>query len=73
MYTGTVPTSWADVAADLLDLQQQITTNLNSTNASIAGLQTQIKQVTLTLEGELRTLEAAFGALEAYVNSRVPS
>jgi hypothetical protein len=58
---------------NLIDLQAQITTNLNTANSIIAGISTQIKQVTLTLEGELNTLKAAFDALQAYVNSNIPS
>jgi hypothetical protein len=64
-YTGNDP--------NLIDLQSQITSNLNAANAAIAGLQTQIKQVTLTLEGELRTLQSAFDALKAYVLSKIPA
>ena len=63
-YTGSDP--------DLVDLQNQITTNLTSTNASIAGLQTQIKQVTLTLEGELRTVLSQFNTLKAFVDANLP-
>lgn len=64
-YTGSDP--------DLIDLQTQITANLNAANASIAGLQTQIKQVTLTLEGEMKTLTLAFNALQAFVQSKIPN
>lgn len=64
-YTGSNP--------DLIDLQNQITTNLASQNAQLAGMQTQIKQVTLTLEGELATLKAAFDTLKAFVNTNIPS
>jgi hypothetical protein len=64
-YTGSDP--------NLIDLQAQITANLNAASAAIAGLQTQIKQVTLTLEGELKTIQAAFTALQAFVNSNIPS
>lgn len=64
-YTGSNP--------DLIDLQNQITTNLASQNAQLAGMQTQIKQVTLTLEGELATLKEAFNALKAFVNANIPS
>lgn len=64
-YTGNNP--------DLIDLQNQITTNLNATNASIAGIQTQIKQVTLTLEGQLKTITTAFYTLKSYVLSKIPS
>lgn len=62
-YTGTNP--------DLIDLQNQITANLNAANAAIAGLQTQIKQVTLSLEGQLNDLKKAFDTLKAYVVSHV--
>ena len=65
MYTGT--------NVDLLDLQKQITDNLTATNASIAGIQTQIKQVTLALEGQLKTVRAALSSLQAYVDSKLPS
>lgn len=60
-YTGNDP--------NLIDLQNQITANLNSQNKSEAMMQTQIKQVTLTLEGELNTLAAAFNALKAFVQT----
>ena len=60
-YTGTDP--------NLIDLQSQITNNLNAQNSAEAAMQTQIKQVTLTLEGELNTLTAAFNALKAFVLS----
>ena len=60
-YTGTDP--------NLIDLQSQITNNLNAQNSAEAAMQTQIKQVTLTLEGELNTLTAAFTALKAFVLS----
>jgi len=64
-YTGTDP--------DLIDLQNQITTNLNACNKAIYGLQSQINQVVLTLEGELKALLAQFEALQAYVNSNISS
>lgn len=64
-YTGTDP--------DLIDLQDQITANLTAANRAIAGLQTQIKQVTLTLEGELKSYIAQFNALKAYVESNIPA
>lgn len=60
-YTGTDP--------DLIDLQNQITTNLNTLNKAIYGLQTQINQVTLTLEGELKGLLCEYTKLQAIVNS----
>lgn len=65
MYTGSNP--------DLIDLQAQITSNLNANNAAIAGIQTQIKQVVLTLEGELAVLNNNFTALKSYVDSKVPA
>ncbi len=65
MYTGTDP--------DLIDLQKQITNNLVATTASIAGLQTQIKQVTLSLEGQLNILRTAFSTLQTFVNSKISS
>lgn len=64
-YTGTDP--------DLIDLQNQITNNLNATNSAIYGLQQQINQVTLTLEGELKDLLASFNSLQAYVESKIPN
>jgi LmbE family N-acetylglucosaminyl deacetylase len=64
-YTGSNP--------DLIDLQNQITTNLAAQNAALAAMQTQIKQVTLTLEGELNTITAAFATLKAYVLSKIPN
>lgn len=64
-YTGTDP--------DLIDLQNQITTNKVATDATVAGIQTQIKQVTLSLEGQLKTVLAAFSALKDFVNSKIPS
>lgn len=60
-YTGSDP--------NLIDLQSQITNNLNSTNASVGGVQTQIKQVTLVIDGELNSLTAAFNTLQAFVQS----
>lgn len=54
---------------NLIDLQSQITANLNTANTEVAGVQTQIKQVTLTLEGELTTITTAFAALKAFVQS----
>lgn len=64
-YTGLNP--------DLIDLQNQITTNKNTTDAAVAGVQTQINQVTLSLEGQLKTVLAAFATLKAYVDSKIPS
>lgn len=64
-YTGTDP--------DLIDLQNQITTNLNACTSAINGLQTQINQVTLTLEGELKALVCTFDKLQAYVESKLSS
>lgn len=64
-YTGTDP--------DLIDLQNQITSLQISLTAHLAGLQTQIKQVTLTLEGELATITAAFTILKNYVEANIPS
>lgn len=64
-YTGTDP--------DLIDLQNQIIDLQNSLTAHLAGLQTQIKQVTLTLEGELATITAAFTILKNYVQANIPS
>lgn len=64
-YTGTDP--------DLVDLQNQINTNKTNADAKIAGLQSQIKQVTLTLEGELKTLITQFKALSDFVNAKIPS
>lgn len=63
-YTGT--------DEDLVDLQGQITTIQNNQVAGLAGLQTQIKQVTLALEGELAALAKAFDSLKDYVNSKIP-
>lgn len=54
---------------NLIDLQSQITANLTTAATSVAGLQTQIKQVTLTLEGELTTITAAFAALKSFIQS----
>jgi hypothetical protein len=65
MYTGSDP--------DLIDLQNQITANLVSLTAQIAGLQTQIKQVTLSLEGELKTALISFNDLQTFVNSKITS
>lgn len=64
-YTGTDP--------DLIDLQNQITSLQISLTAHLAGLQTQIKQVTLTLEGELATITAAFTILKNYVEANISS
>lgn len=64
MYTGS--------DTDLQDLQKQITDNLNAANASIAGLQTQIKQVTLSLESSLKVIKQQFTVLQNFVNSRLP-
>lgn len=64
-YTGTDPV--------LIDLQNQITTNKSLTDATVAGIQTQIKQVTLSLESELNKVIAAFAALKAYVLSKIPN
>lgn len=64
-YTGMDP--------DLVDLQNQITANLNSTNSAINSIKTQIKQVTLSLEGSLNKTTAAFVTLKAYVISRLGS
>lgn len=55
---------------DLVDLQGQITTIQNNQVTGLAGLQTQIKQVTLALEGELATLGNAFTLLKAFVTSQ---
>ena len=55
---------------DWVGLQAQITANLASTTAAIKGLQAQIKQVTLTLEGELKDVLESFARLEKYVHSR---
>lgn len=64
-YTGSDP--------NLIDLQNQITTNLNAANAALLGLKTQIKQVTLALEAELTKLQTSFNALQSFVNSNIPS
>ena len=64
-YTGSDPA--------LIDLQAQITTNKVANDAAIKGLQTQIKQAVLVLEGELKTVLASFTALQAFVNSKIPS
>lgn len=64
-YTGNDP--------DLVDLQNQITDNLNAQNTSLNSIKTQIKQVILTLEGELNTVKQAFQLLKDYVTSKVPS
>jgi hypothetical protein len=64
-YTGTDP--------DLIDLQNQINTNLTAQQTAVAGLQTQIKQVTLSLEGSLKVVTDAFAALKAYVLSKIPN
>lgn len=58
---------------NLIDLQNQITTLTANSNAAIAGLQTQIKQVTLTLEGELKTLICQFNTLQDYIKANLPS
>lgn len=58
---------------DLIDLQSQITTLTANANAAIAGIQTQIKQVTLTLEGELKTMNQQFNTLQAYIQANLPS
>jgi hypothetical protein len=72
MYT---PGQYSDPVLDAIftDFQNQITTNLAANAASLAGMQTQIKQVTLTLEGELNTMLAAFATLKAYVLANLPS
>lgn len=64
-YTGTNP--------DLIDLQTQITAQQNQLNSGLAGLQSQIKQVTLSLEGQLITLQASFTTLKAFVTSKLGS
>lgn len=64
-YTGTNP--------DLIDLQNQITDLQNQLNAKTASQQTQTKQVTLSLEGQLETVKAAFVTLKAYVLSKIPA
>lgn len=64
-YTGSDP--------DLVDLQAQITTLSTNITTGLAGLQTQIKQVTLTLEQQLAAMISAFNALKAYVTTRIPS
>jgi len=61
-YIGTDP--------NLIDLQNQINNLQTQLNNNSAGLQTQIKQVTLTLEGLMRDLQTSFDALQEYVNSR---
>ncbi len=72
MYT---PHQYPDATLDAIftDFQNQIIANNNANKASIAGIQTQIKQVTLTLEGELNSLKISFNELKAYVESNIPS
>lgn len=63
-YTGTDP--------DLVDLQNQITSIHNDVTMGLAGLQTQIKQVTLSLEGQLATVAKALATIKAYVEANIP-
>lgn len=67
----TMPYTGTDV--DLIDLQNQITTNLTAANKSLASLTTQIKQVTLTLESELQGVLNQFNTLKQYIESNLPS
>lgn len=55
--------------SSLINLQDQITYNLYTVNSSVYGLQTQIKQVTLTLEGELNDLMKVVNNLQNFLNS----
>lgn len=72
MYTpGQYPD--ATLNAIFVDFQNQITANLSSCNQALAGMQTQIKQVTLTLEGELNGVIAQFTALKAFVEANIQS
>lgn len=64
-YTGTDP--------DLIDLQAQITNLETAQTNGLNGLQTQIKQVTLSLEGQLANVITAFNVLKAYVLSKIPN
>lgn len=64
-YTGT--------NTDLIDMQSQITDLQNQLNAKTASQQTQTKQVTLSLEGQLNTIKAAFDVLKSYVLSKIPA
>lgn len=59
--------------SDWRSLQDQITANLAGTTAAINGLQAQIKQVTLTLEGELKTVLEKMVHLEVYVHTNLPA
>lgn len=59
--------------AIFVDFQSQITANLATNNTALAGMQTQIKQVTLTLEGELNNIMAQFTALKAFVEANIQS
>lgn len=59
--------------AIFVDFQTQITNNLAAQNQALAGMQTQIKQVTLTLEGELNNIMAQVNALKAFVEANLPA
>lgn len=59
--------------AIFVDFQTQITDNLAAQNKALAGMQTQIKQVTLTLEGELNNVMTQFTELKAFVEANLPA
>lgn len=70
MYT---PGQYPDPILDAIftDFQNQITANLTGSSAAVNGVQAQIKQVTLTLEGELKTVLAALATLQTFVQSNI--